>query len=191
MADKTLVSRLIAARTKFSPVLKDQTSDQFGGYRFASFGAINDIVTPALAKQGLALQQKVEVDLAGGKVGVDTAIVCDGEDGEYEKMPFGTVWVPIGDAAPGRSAAQAVGSALSFARRYGLLVAAGVDSTAPADDFEHVPAVRPERADGRMPCNLGTPDCQGSRHPNRDSCKPCHDWVEVERAKVAEGEDGW
>ena len=194
--ERTLLERYIAARTKFAPVVKDRQSDQFGGYRYASYSDIAAAVVPALAKQGLALLQSSSVDLEGGTVEIVTHI-AGGMEGE--ELAFGGVIIPIADN-PALNRAQAVGAALSYARRYGLLIAAGVDSEDPREDVDQQPVAAatakakpsakedPNDPKNRRPCNLGTPDCKGTRFYKRDSCQGCYEWIENEREAEARRE---
>lgn len=86
-------------------------------YSYASLDQVMGMARPILADQALAVTQSAAVHLAEHVVEVTTTIVH--ESGEWVAWP--PLAVPIGAAN-----AQSIGSALSYARRYGLLAVLGI-----------------------------------------------------------------
>lgn len=86
-------------------------------YSYASLDQVMGMARPILADQALAVTQSAAVHLAAHVVEVTTTIVH--ESGEWVAWP--PLAVPIGAAN-----AQSIGSALSYARRYGLLAVLGI-----------------------------------------------------------------
>ena len=98
-------------------------------YKYSSLGDILSTVRPILTQHDLAVSQNV-VDAGDGRVGVETAITHAGGHAEV----FGPVVMPTG-ADP-----RNVGSAITYARRYGLSAALGIASE---DDDDAASASRP------------------------------------------------
>jgi len=85
-------------------------------YSYADLPAILAAVSPVLAKHGLGVAQSVEV--ANGGVAVKTRVYHTG--GHVEE--FGPLVLPAGEDA------RAVGSAITYARRYSLCAALGISA---------------------------------------------------------------
>lgn len=123
MGDETSVwDALLAARTEMPTVRKDALNPHFGS-RYADLASIVDAVVPVLAKHGLLLLQPVGRDPSGGVV-VSTDVV---HVPTMARESLATVCVPLQ-----RADAQAVGSAITYARRYGI--AAGLCLSLDDDD---------------------------------------------------------
>jgi hypothetical protein len=86
-------------------------------YPYADLGGISDAVRPVLAKHGLSVVQPVEYTDDRAWVGARTILVH--ESGSFGFPP---VWVPV----PDDGAAQDIGKAISYSRRYGYLSALGL-----------------------------------------------------------------
>jgi hypothetical protein len=87
--------------------------------KYADLGAVIDAVKPPLIKYGLFFTQRSHP--AENGVSVETVIHHEGG----EELSLGTLFVPAN-----KQDAQGFGSALTYARRYGLMTAFGV----PAED---------------------------------------------------------
>jgi hypothetical protein len=115
-----LVTELAAAQGEFGEVRKTKEADAGRyRYRYASLDDIIAAVRPALSKHGIALTQDVETE--PGSVSVVT-ILRRGT----ASLSLAPITLPAGEDA------QAVGSALTYARRYSLATALGI--TAEEDD---------------------------------------------------------
>jgi hypothetical protein len=128
---KAFNKALVAAWTDMPAIHKgnDVNTGQYS-YSFASLPDILAEVRPHLAKHGLAVSQSVTDH--NGDVAVSTVLShVDGWDQEY-----GPLVLPAGNTA------QQAGSAITYARRYGLSAALGV---APDDD-DDAASVEPRRA---------------------------------------------
>lgn len=108
-----LSAALVAFQTECPSVAFDKTNPAFKS-RYASLAAILKTIGPVLAKHGLAIVQfPVSSD---GKVGCTTRIVH--ESGEWMEE---TLLLPLAKNDP-----QGAGSAITYARRYGLSGALGI-----------------------------------------------------------------
>lgn len=124
------------AQAEIGTVKKDQKADagKFG-YTYASLANVCEAIAPALAKHGLAVTQAITQDPR--QVTITTRLWhASGQWIENDCT------VPVGSGG----GAQAVGSAISYGRRYGLSALVGV---ATSDDDgakaqEHAPKLRKE-----------------------------------------------
>lgn len=113
---KNVLAALAKARTNIGPIRKDADNPYFHS-KYATLGAIMEAVTPALRAEGIEVIQTSSGD--GQSASVYTALVHVAT-GEYVE---GVVVVPM---PAEKATAQAVGSAISYARRYGLSTMVGV-----------------------------------------------------------------
>jgi hypothetical protein len=105
--------------------------------KYADLGAVIDAVKPPLIKHGLFFTQRSHP--AENGVSVETVIHHEGG----EELSLGTLFVPAN-----KQDAQGFGSALTYARRYGLMTAFGV----PAEDDDGNAAARSApKANGAKP----------------------------------------
>jgi len=116
---KNIATALVKAQKAFGPALKSSTNPHFRS-RYADLSACVEAVITGLNDNGIALIQKC-YDCANG-VMVETVFVH--ESGEM--LECGILHVPASKQDP-----QGYGSALTYARRYSLMAAAGI---APEDD---------------------------------------------------------
>ena len=134
------IGKLAAAKSQaqgaFKSIGKDKSARvqmKSGGsysYSYADLASCLDAVTEALSKAGLALFQPVTVESTGEtpKV-VATTLLVHGESGEWMSCDYEA---PIVDANDARS----VGSAATYARRYGLLSLLAIAPSEEDDDAE-------------------------------------------------------
>jgi hypothetical protein len=116
---KNIASALVRAQLGFAPALKTSTNPHFRS-KYVDLAGCIDAVVDALNAAGIALIQRTSEDSTG--VTVETVFVH--ESGEM--MECGKLHVPAS-----KQDAQGYGSALTYARRYSLMAAAGI---APEDD---------------------------------------------------------
>lgn len=110
---------LVASQKTFGPALRNATNPHYKN-RYADLEACIAAVMPALNNNGLALIQRVvPVD---GWVHVETVFLHE----SGESISGGIIRLPVQRPDP-----QGYGSALTYARRYGLMAACGI---APEDD---------------------------------------------------------
>jgi hypothetical protein len=126
----TLAGALAAAQANMSNATKNATNPHFKN-RYADLAAVRDVVMPALNAQGIACTQHVEG--ADGNVTVRTMLHW-GES----SLEVGNCTIKI----DGRNAAQAVGSATSYLRRYQLASVGGVAQV--DDDAQAVSTPAPQ-----------------------------------------------
>jgi hypothetical protein len=126
-----LVKALAAAQKLYEPIGKDKTA-KVGtySYDYADLAAVLEAVRPALNGQGIAIVQAAHAEAQ--IVTVETRL-CH-VSGQWIGS---TLTVEAETAAP-----QKLGSAISYARRYGLLALAGV---APQDEDDDGAAAHHER----------------------------------------------
>lgn len=121
MEDKTHPGALFAALAKaqaaMDNVVKDSANPHFKS-RFASLAAVRDVVIPALAEQGIAVVQMPGND-EHGRVTIQTVLLH-----ESGTLDCGTVATTA--TVRGGNEAQALGSAVSYLRRYSLAAICGV-----------------------------------------------------------------
>lgn len=116
---KAISMAFCKAQPKIAGASKDKTNPAFRS-KYADLSSVVDAIKPALGDNGLSFVQ-IPHD-AESAARIETILLHD--SGEW--MSLGTVTVPVTKAD-----AQGFGSALTYARRYGLLTAFGV---APEDD---------------------------------------------------------
>jgi hypothetical protein len=116
---KNICSALVRAQRGFAPALKTSTNPHFRS-KYVDLAGCIEAVVDALNAAGIALIQRTSEDSTG--VTVETVFVH--ESGEM--MECGKLHVPAAKQDP-----QGYGSALTYARRYSLMAAAGI---APEDD---------------------------------------------------------
>lgn len=114
MTTKTLAQALVAAQADLKNPSFDSTNPHFRN-QFASLAAVREAVVPAFAKHGLVIIQPLVSTPEG--VGVSTTILHE----SGERMDFPAFILPASKLDP-----QGFGSAATYARRYGLMAAAGV-----------------------------------------------------------------
>ena len=116
---KNIASALVRAQRGFAPALKTSTNPHFRS-KYVDLAGCIEAVVDALNAAGIALIQRTSEDNTG--VTVETVFVH--ESGEM--LECGKLHVPASKQDP-----QGYGSALTYARRYSLMAAAGI---APEDD---------------------------------------------------------
>jgi len=116
---KNIASALVRAQRGFAPALKTSTNPHFRS-KYVDLAGCIEAVVDALNAAGIALIQRTSENSTG--VTVETVFVH--ESGEM--LECGKLHVPASKQDP-----QGYGSALTYARRYSLMAAAGI---APEDD---------------------------------------------------------
>lgn len=122
MTDKKpmgLYAALAAAQAEMGPALKDSTNPAFKS-KYADLASVMSACMPALSKHGVAVLQPAFDDDTGRYV---KTIFVHGDSGESVECR-----VPLIVA---KNDMQGYGSAVTYARRYGLMGMAGI---APEDD---------------------------------------------------------
>lgn len=113
MSMAELVSALAKAQAEMKHAKLDATNPHFRS-RYATLQSVIDAVRPALTKHGIAYVQRF-VPVESG-VGIETVFHM----GESQ-LETGVVVVPVDKAT-----AQAMGSAITYAKRYSLAAACGI-----------------------------------------------------------------
>ena len=128
---KTIYAALAAAQMEMGKALKDSTNPAFKS-KYADLASVMDACMPALNRHGIAVFQPT----------------VDDESGRYVKTIFAHVSgetvecrVPL---IVGKNDMQGYGSAVTYARRYGLMGMAGI---APEDDDGNAAAKAAPRLD--------------------------------------------
>lgn len=129
-----LSAAFTSAQSEIEGAVKDKVNPAFRS-KYADLGAVVDAIKPALARNGLAFVQRPHDAENAAKV--ETVLIH--KSGEW--MSLGEVTVPVT-----KFDAHGFGSALTYARRYGLLTAFGV---APEDDDGNAAAVHAPAKTGR------------------------------------------
>jgi len=111
-----LAKALLQVQERLKPVVKDETNG-FLKTRYATLANVLEAVRRPLLDNGVLLIQRA-VESPPGTVAVETRLIhCSGE------WMAGVTVIPLPEAEPGSrvNAGQAVGAAISYARRYGLM----------------------------------------------------------------------
>lgn len=114
-----LAKALAKAQMEMGKAIKESTNPAFRS-KYADLGNVMDACLPALNKYGIAVIQPFVTDDINGKA-VKTVLIHEG--GETLECA-----VPL---IIGKNDMQGLGSAITYARRYGLMAMAGI---APEDD---------------------------------------------------------
>ncbi len=114
----SLSAAMAQAFAEIEAATKSATNPHFKS-KYADLGAVIEAVKPPLIKHGLFFTQRSHP--AENGVSVETVLHHEGG----EELSLGTLFVPAN-----KQDAQGFGSALTYARRYGLMTAFGV----PAED---------------------------------------------------------
>lgn len=118
--DKNLWQAIGDARAKFGPVLKTQINPHYRN-KYADLASVLDAVEAALAAEGLVLVQFTRATESGVLLITRLVFAADGSNVESE--------YPLNPGKPNDP--QALGGALTYARRYQALCVLGI---APEDD---------------------------------------------------------
>jgi hypothetical protein len=135
------------AQAKFTPLGKDKTADiatRTGGkysYAYADLATCLDAVIPALSEVGIALFQPVRVEPPQA---IATTLLVH-ESGEWLSGDFAVAIVDPTDA-------RSIGSAATYARRYGLLSMLGYASSDEDDDGQEARGGDHEQAQSKQVC---------------------------------------
>lgn len=119
---RTLAERLCAAQLNMKNPLKAAKNGHFKSM-YVTLDVLRDAIVPHLNAEGIAVVQ--QPGFADGCVTLTTVLLCPGEERDC-----GTLAVPL--ASKG-NANHAVGSSLTYMRRYSLEAVAGVCGTADDD----------------------------------------------------------
>jgi hypothetical protein len=138
---KGIATALVKAQANMGKALKQADNDHFRS-KYADLGNVMDACMPALNEAGIAVIQPTGEDEHGRYV---ETILIHGESGETLACR-----VPL---IINKNDMQAYGSAVSYARRYGLLSMAGVASASDDDDGNAAVAGAP-KAKPRIPAPM-------------------------------------
>lgn len=117
---RKLFEAFIAAQADMPSALKNRTNP-FAKAKYADLQAVLDAIKPTLAKHKLGFVQQTTTHIEGTTLWVDVeTIVFDAET----ELSSGVLSIPVG----GGNQAQAIGSAISYGRRYQALAFFGISS---------------------------------------------------------------
>ena len=133
---KSIAAALAKAQAEMGKALKDSVNPAFRS-KYADLGNVMDACLPALNKHGIAVIQPFHTDDLGNRF-VKTVFIH--ESGEAMECAIPLIL--------GKNDMQGLGSAVTYARRYGLMAMAGI---APEDDDGNAAAAA-------APKNNGTQD---------------------------------
>lgn len=130
---KTIASALAAAQAEMGKALKQSSNPHFKS-KYADLSSVMDACLPALNANGIAVVQTLTETEMGSRAMVTVLIH---ESGEKVECPIPLIL--------GKNDMQGLGSAITYARRYGLMSLAGI---APEDDDGNAAvASAPKQAD--------------------------------------------
>lgn len=132
---KGIATALAKAQANMGKALKQANNPHFRS-KYADLGNVMDACLPALNEAGIALIQPTGEDEHGRYV---ETILIHGESGESL-----TCRVPL---IVSKNDMQGYGSAVTYARRYGLMAMAGI---APEDDDGHAASKAPPKQEQRQ-----------------------------------------
>jgi hypothetical protein len=136
---KTISAALARAQMNMGKALKQSANPAFRS-KYADLGNVMDACLPALNEAGIALIQPTGEDAHGRFV---ETILIHGESGESLSCR-----VPLIVA---KNDMQGYGSAVTYARRYGLMAMAGI---APEDDDGNAAAKAPPKDEPKKPMSV-------------------------------------
>ena len=144
----------VTARAAIGGTVAKDAKANYGKY--ATLAAVMEIVTPALAANKLAIVQ--EAEMADGEVTVAATVLHE----SGETIEFVPLTMPMAQRT-----AQAVGSAITYARRYQLV---GIFGLAPDDDDGEAatapkPAQRPQTTRAAQTSQHTAPVPNGAQRP--------------------------
>jgi hypothetical protein len=113
---KELAKALVSAQAAMNHAAKDSKNPHFKS-SYSSLASVIDAIRPHLAGNGLAFVQKLHT--ADGGVAVETVLIHE----SGQEMSCGILFVPAT-----KQDAQGYGSAITYAKRYGLQAALGIAS---------------------------------------------------------------
>jgi hypothetical protein len=144
---KLICGALVKARSEMAATVSKDKKGNFGMY--ATLAAIVEASSPAFAAHGLAVMQEVGMDEHG--VVISTWLVHEsGATMQFESLPM-----PLADRKP-----QAVGSAITYGRRYALAAICGLapdDDDGQAAQDTYKPQAAPQRAVAPVKVQSATP----------------------------------
>ena len=133
---RTIAAALAAAQSEMGRAKKSANNPHFKN-KYADLDSVCDAAMPALNKHGIAVVQPMKRE--GDEWMVVTRFV-HGESGEMMETPVPLMF--------GKRDMQGLGSAMTYARRYGLMALAGIapeddDGNAAAESVRNAPDNRP------------------------------------------------
>ena len=134
--EATLSSALARAQAEMSNPTKNAVNGHFRS-QYADLAACRDAVLPVLARHGIALVQMAETTEDGRSVTLRTTLLHGSE-----RLDCGTLRLPLA----GQNLSHALGSALTYMRRYALCAVAGVAADDDDDGNRYSPPRPRERA---------------------------------------------
>lgn len=152
---KSAAAALVKARAAIGSTVTKDARANYGKY--ATLAAVMEAITPALAANGLALVQEAELDDAA----VTMAATLIHESGET--VEFAPLTMPLGS----QRTPQAVGSAMTYGRRYQLTALFGL---APDDDDGEAASKTPQN--GRSTPTTSYPTAGAAKTQQRASTQP-------------------
>ena len=135
---KSIATALASAQINMGKALKQANNPHFRS-KYADLGSVMDACLPALNEHGIAVIQPTGEDDTGRFV---ETIMIHGESGEQLSCR-----VPL---IVGKNDMQGYGSAVTYARRYGLMAMAGI---APEDDDGNAAAKAAPKQEPPKPSN--------------------------------------
>jgi ERF superfamily protein len=148
-----IFAALIKAQAMMGTAAKDSVNPHFKS-SYADLASVRDAVHEPFAKNGLGCLQVPNVN--GERVSVQTTIVH--ESGEWLSFEL--------SLQPGSNTPQAVGSAITYGRRYSLMSIAGV---APEDDDGNAASTENGRRQQQEPRRQAPPPKKSDGHAARPS----------------------
>lgn len=148
---ESLAKALAKAQSEMGAAIKNSTNPHFKS-RYADLSAVFEACREALTKNGFAIVQRVANDGEGACV--ETMLLHSSGEWVSDRC-----WLPVG-----QKTAQAYGSAITYARRYGLASLAGI---ATEEDDDGNAASTPSHAQYRPtpPAPVSAPAPAAEPHP--------------------------
>ena len=158
-----IAAALVAVQGELHAVKKDNTADAGKySYTYADLASVWDTIRPLLSKNGIAVVQMPEDVVDGNTIRLRTMLLHT--SGEYLTS---TLPMPFADVSP-----QAVGSALTYARRYALCAMLGV-----ATEDDDGAAAQPTTGAARPARPVSTDDVTVTRVETTSGSSKGKDWT--------------
>ena len=124
--------KLLAALAAAQPALanvKKRSENKFGGYMFAPLETVLDMINAAIRPHGLMFAQWAEAGVTPDTIGIVSQL--DHVSGEWRRTPPLPMLV---EDRKGMTHAQAIGSTITYGRRYQALAMFGIAAEGEDDD---------------------------------------------------------
>lgn len=171
-----LSKALLKAQSTMGKLVKDAANKAFTGVKYATLAAVIDTVRQPLTDSGLVLYQSASTHLdENNKLGVMVrSMLIHGESGESIEEQL---IMPVAQATP-----QGIGSAITYARRYLIMLQCGLAPDDEEDDDGNASSGKTSQANGKA---ATTPSPKQNAAPKAEQPKAATTATDPEKERKA------